>query len=267
MALINVPLFNFAYHQHPTWLEQVAAVAKPEPWGGNHKVLELYLRANFEIAKAQGKVFEDREKGVAFWRAGCLVNVTSDAVWLTYHRSTKDVPYWKLRNITTGDAPEGKSIRDFELKYDPPEFNREWLIHFEQGNIRHILSDTRNRKRLEDVFNPTLGGKFNEHLVFRAIYGEIQLKRKEELVLPQWYHGDYKFLMPLFLTQGDRVEITAALEPDPAMRRYVVRTLLLPHYAYAHARALVKSRASFADWMMLSEKELEKAVPTEEEED
>ena len=101
----------------------------------------------------------------------------------------------------------------------------------------------------------------------RSIYGEIQLKRKEELVLPQWYHGDYKFLMPLFLTQGDRVELTAALEPDPALRRYVVRTLLLPHYAYAHARALVKSRASFADWMMLSEEELEKAAAPEEEGD
>ena len=73
------------------------------------------------------------------------------------------------------------------------------------------------------------------------------------------------FLMPLFLTQSDRVELTAALEPDPTMGRYMVRTLLLPQYAYAYARALVKSRASFADWMMLSEDELNKAGADEDE--
>jgi hypothetical protein len=110
-----------------------------------------------------------------------------------------------------------------------------------------------------------MGGKLNDHLAFRAIYGEIQLKRKEEVVLPQWYGGEYQFLMPLFLTQPDRVELTAPLQPDPALKRYVVRTLLLPHFAYAGTRALVKSRANFADWMMLSEDEL-KAAPTEDDE-
>jgi hypothetical protein len=47
--------------------------------------------------------------------------------------------------------------------------------------------------------------------------------------------------------------------------QYIVRSLLLPPYAYAYARALVKSRASFADWMMLSEEELSQAVTNEEE--
>jgi hypothetical protein len=72
--------------------------------------------------------------------------------------------------------------------------------------------------------------------------------------------------MPLFLTQSERVELTAVLYPDPAMKRYVVKTLLLPWYGYAYARALVKSRASFADWMMLSEDELSKAAEEEDDE-
>lgn len=84
--------------------------------------------------------------------------------------------------------------------------------------------------------------------------------------MPQWYHGEYKFLMPLFLTQPDHVELTAALDPDPPMKRYIVRSLLLPHYAYSYARALVKSRASFADWMMLPEADLNSAVTDEEAE-
>ena len=47
------------------------------------------------------------------------------------------------------------------VKYEPPEFNPEWLIHFNQWNISHIMGDSRNQKRLVDVFNKALGGKFN----------------------------------------------------------------------------------------------------------
>ena len=261
-----VPLYGFGYHRHPAWLQEVAEVAKPEPWGRELKVLELYLRASFEIAKSQSKVCEDKSKNVAFWRPGGLVNVTSDPIWLIYKRNNRDFPRWQFNKVITGDAPLGQDGRAFALKYEPPEFNQNWLIHFNQWNITHIMGDSRNQDRLLDVFKSALGGKFNEHLIFRAIYGEIQLKRKEEVVIPQWYHGDYQFLMPLFLTQSDKVELTAVLQPDAVLKRYVVKTLLLPYFAYAYARAVVKSRASFADWMMLSEDELSKAAAEEEEE-
>lgn len=262
--MLNVPLFNFAYHPG-NWLKEIAKVAKSEPWGVNLKTLELYLRCNFEIAKEQRKIFEDKEKRVAFWRAGNLVNMTADPIWLLYNRNNRDEPFWKFDKVTTSDAPFGMEARQYEISYTPPPFNRDWSIHFEQASIQHILRDNRNKQRLEKVFSQSLGRNLNEHLIFRAIYGEIQLKRKEEVVLPQWYHGDYMYLMPLFLTQSDKVELTAALEPDPAMQRYSVRTLLLPYYAYAYARAIVKSRASFADWMMLSEDELNKAGNEDED--
>jgi hypothetical protein len=76
----------------------------------------------------------------------------------------------------------------------------------------------------------------------------------------------YGLPLPLFLTQGDKVDLTAVLEPDPPLKRYVVKTLLLPHFAYAYARSLVKSSASFADWMMLTEDELSKAAEEDEDE-
>jgi len=261
-----VPLYGFGFHHHPAWLQEVAEIAKPEPWGRELKVLELYLRASFEIAKSQAKVYEDKAKNLAFWRAGNLVNVTSDPVWLVYQRNNRDVPYWQLKKVVTGDAPASQDRAAFTLKFEPPEFDQNWLIHFDQWNITHIMGDSRNQQRLREVFDNALGGRFNEHLIFRAIYGELQLKRKEEVVIPQWYHGDYQFLMPLFLTQSDRVELTAVLRPDPTLKRYVVRTLLLPYFAYAYARAVVKSRTAFADWMMLSNEELSKAAADEEDE-
>lgn len=250
------PLYAFAWHPLSSW-EEIAKIAKPEPWGVNNKILELYVRASFEIAKNQGKVYEDRDRGVAFCRAGSLVNETSDPIWMTYRKNSRDTPYWQFHRAVTGGAPDGSDTSQWTLKYEPPEFNDDWPIHFEQRSIQHIMSDAENRSRLELVFGNAMGGKLNDHLAFRAIYGEIQLKRREGVVIPQWHAGEYQFLMPLFLTQPDRVELTAPLQPDPALRRYVVRTLLLPFFAYAGARALVKSRANFADWMMLPEDELQ----------
>lgn len=264
----DVPLFNFAWHPVPKWLEKVAKISKSEPWGKNYKVLELYLRANFEIAKQQSKVYEDPKKNIAFWRAGSLVNLASDPIWLIYKGNKRsDQQPWSFKDVYTGNSPiPDIDAREYHITYGLPEFHSDWPIHFEQPNIEHILRDLENRKRLEDIFRTALKGKFNEHLIFRAIYGEIELKRKEGVVISQWYNGDYQFLMPLYLTQADKVEMTAALQPDPVQCRYTVKTLLLPAYAYAYARTLVKSRASFADWIMLSEEELNE-VGTEEAEE
>jgi hypothetical protein len=238
-----------------------------EPWGAepSFKVLELYLRANFEIAKEQQKVYEDKDRKHAFWRAGKLVNMTSDPLWLCYVRNTRDNPPWKFDRVVAGPAPGKEDTERYQLTYDPPEFTREWDVSFPQANLEHMLEDDINRIRLERVFASALRGEFNPHLAFRAIYGEIQLKRKEEVVIPTWYGGGYQFLMPLYLTQSSKVELTAALHPNPPMRRYEVRTLLLPPFAYAHARAVVKSRAHFANWLMLSDEEIN-TVSREDEE-
>ncbi len=223
------------------------------------------MRANYEIAKEIGKVYESKKDNIAFWRAGWLMNITSDPLWLVYHKNQRDEPYWRFKDVITGDIPvEGLNPNEFLIKYEPPEFHSDWLIHFDQWNIDHILGDSTNQNRLVSVFDGVFSNKFNPHLVFRAIYGEIQLKRKEEVVLPQWYHGEYQYLMPLFLLSPDKVSLTAALTADLVMRRYQVRTLLLPQFAYAYARAIIKSRAQFADWMMLSEEDLNKTMIDED---
>lgn len=250
----DIALYQFGYHDGK-WLEDIEKVAKKEPWGKDHKILELYLRANFEIAKLQGKVYEDKTEGLAFWKAGSLVNMTSDPIWLEYKRNTKGTSYWYFDKIITGIPPKG-SVDDYSFIYNPPKFNRSWSIHFNQYNINHILGDDANKKRLENVFK-SIFKSYSEYIAFRVIYAEIELKRKEESVIPQWYMNDYQFLMPLYLTQGNKVEMTAVLSQDPTNKRYIVKTLLLPNYAYAYARAIVKSRTMFADWIQISDADLE----------
>lgn len=195
------------------------------------------------------------------------MNITSDPIWIVYRKNNRGgEQYWAFHRVQTGDAPNGNDPKKYEIDYQIPEFNTDWSIYFEQQNISHILQDSSNRKRLEEVFGDYLAN-FNEHLIFRAIYGEIQLKRKEGTVLPQRYHGEYAFVMPLFLTQPSKVDLTAALAPDMTMKRYVVKTLLLPYYAYAYTRSVVKSRDMFAEWMLLSEDDLEKAQERDDEDE
>lgn len=260
------PLYNFAFHPEG-WLDTIAKQTKSEPWGKDNKVLDLYLKAAFEITKQQNKVYEDETGGLAFWKAGYLVNEMSDPIWLVYQSNRRsDKQKWVFKNVHSGSCPvSGRDTDEFQVKIILPEFNQSWSIHISQQNIDHIYKDAENVKRLESVFGKDLAK--NKHLIFRTVLGEIELNRKSETVIPQWYFGDYQFLMPLFLTQPEKVELAATLTPNPSMKRYEIKTLLLPHYSYAYARALVKNRAAFASWMLLTESELNTTYTETEEDD
>ena len=255
----NIPLFDFATHPVPKWLEEIAATAKEEPWGKKYKVLELYLRANYEIAKQQGKVYENDAKNIAFWKPGYLVSRTMDPMWIIYEKNTeKNAPKskqkWMYKKVLTGRAPmENINAEDYQVKYDFEDFNPQWEIFIDQRNFNHIVNE--NVSRLVKVFGKE--NAENSHLLFRAIYGELMLAKKEAAtVISQWYAGDYQFLMPLYLTQSDKVELTAALSIDRTMKRYQLRTLLFPAYAYAYARSVVKSRSQLGAWITFPEQEI-----------
>lgn len=248
----NVALFDFAYHGQD-WLAKIADVAKGEPWGKDLKVLELVLRANFEIAKQQNRVYENPEKGVAFWKPGYMVSKAADQLWLIYEKNKEGRKQkWAFKHVCVGYNPiqEPLNAADYQIKYEPKEFNPAWDIFIDQKHLSHILSE--NKPRLESVFGKEMAK--NSHLLFRAIYGEIMLEKKEATtIIPQWYSNEYQFLMPLYLTQSEKVELTAALTIDNIMQRYQLRTLLHPTYAYAYARAVVKSRAQFGAWLTLDD--------------
>ena len=251
----EVALYTFANHA-PGWIEKIRPNLKSESWGKDHKILELYLRANFEIAKQQQKVFEDESNGFAIWRAGYLVTPSMDPVWMFYEKN--DPRYsqkWNFVQVKIGEAPiAGVDVSRYSVTYTPPEFDPTWDIYIDPRNFSHILAD--NRDRLSGVLGEEVTN--NPHRLFRTIYGEIMLERKEAAgVIPQWYMGGYNFLMPLYLTEPDTVDLTAALTIDETMKRYQLRTLLLPHYAYANARAIVKSKTQFASWAMLDERTLD----------
>lgn len=245
----EIALFTFANHA-PGWLETVHENLRTEEWGKNLKVLELYLRANFEIAKQQDKVYEGDE--IAIWRAGHLVSPAMDPVWLQYKLNDRRYPQkWNFEKVLIGNEPL-KNIcnSDYSVTYTPPEFNPEWEIYIDPRSFQeHILGH--NLERLVSALGREAAE--NPHRLFRTIYGEIMLGKKEAAgVMPQWYMNGYNFLMPLFLTRPNKVDLTAALMINETMKRYELKTLLLPSYAYANARSIVRSPAQFASWIVLN---------------
>ena len=136
----QVALYTFGNHS-PGWLETVHENLKAEPWGKNLKVLELYLRINFEIAKQQQKVYEDDSAGIAIWRAGFLVTPTMDPVWMYYERNNPKYPQkWNFKGVKIGETPlQGITvdISNYSVKYDPPEFKPKWEIYIDPRNFKH----------------------------------------------------------------------------------------------------------------------------------
>lgn len=261
----EVPLFTFANHG-PNWLDEVASKTFDEPWGKDNKILEIYLRANFEIARQQGKVYENESQNLAFWRPGFLVNPIMTPIWMVYEKN--DPRYkqkWNFCDVVEGDTPAtGITGKDYSLTYEYPEFNPEWDIYIDTQNQKHFIEA--NNDRLVSVLGKEAAS--NEFRAFRTIYGEIMLERKNAAnIIPQWYNHTYNFLMPLYLTQSDKIDLFAALTIEEAKCRYHLRTLLYPHYAYANARAVVKSRSQFALFSLLKASDLDNASYADKNED
>jgi len=249
-------LFNFAYHPMDSWLETVKDNIKAEPWGKGLYLLKKYIQVNFEIAQKQGKVYENPDDNIALWRPGYLINEVADPVWLKYVRNRKssDVK-WFFSGVCSGDSPhKGVHIEDYQIDYKIPEFNYSWRMFLDQQSLDHIFEDEQNFFRLKQVFGDEISQ--NRHLIFRVLFGEISLQQRDVLAIPQWYHGDYHFLVPLFLTQPNHMELAATLTPNEKLNRYDISTLLLPGQAYGSARPVARSRKILPQWLQLTKDEI-----------
>lgn len=250
------PLFNFAYHPYDSWLETVRENIKAEPWGQGLYILKKFLQVNFEIAQSQGKIYENFDDGVAFWRPGYLINEVADPVWLKYirNRKSQDVK-WFFNGVCSGDSPyRGVNIEDFQIRYEIPEFDYSWRMFLDQQSLDHIFEDPQNYYRLKQVFGEDISK--NRHLIFRVLFGEISLQQRDVLAVPQWYHGGYHFLVPLFLTQPNQMELAATLTPNEKLNRYDISTLLLPGQAYGSVRPVARSRKILPQWLQLSSEDI-----------
>lgn len=248
MALRETPLYTFGFHQHPDWLVELERIAKKEPWGKDHKILELYLRANFEIAQSQNKVYiSDTE---AYWRAGHLSTETGDPIWIKYRLNNREGKQkWVFDKFAIGLSPiQEISIEDMTVSYNPPDFFPSWSLLITPNSFEHIVDE--HKSRLEAVLGKNACD--NSDFLFKAIYGELELRKKDGDAIPQWYWSQYQFLLPMSITNNKEIQLVATLSPIIESKQYQVRSILPPEYAYAYARAVVKYRTRILGWMELS---------------
>lgn len=234
----------------------VARFAVPEDWGGDLRVLEAYLEANFELAYMQGRVVTEPER-YSYWRAGRLLSLTGEPITIVCVRNKVEdrQPFFFVRvcvgqrfNVTvdgedvTLDAPPPP-------EYEPPEFRPDYFLRY---NFDHYLGD--HSERIEP-FAPGL----NNYQRFLFIYGAINQAKLHwsDLVVPSWYRdrnataGRYQWLLPLFLRVEDhslKPDLIATLDPDDELMHYSIRTLILPEWAFPHARAINKGGGQFRHW-------------------
>lgn len=254
---LKMKLREFANHNMPHILEELKKSLMTEPWGTNYKILSQYINVNFEIAYSEGKIYEDEEKNIAFWKVGNLVSLAGDPLWFIYEKNTRGTQTWNFKRTYYGVvlpiSDTSKLIDDYQLQYQTPRFYSSWQFVLEPETVEHIMEE--NKSRLESVFGVELSQ--NGHMLFRTILGELELQKKRSDVMNQWYYGKYQFLMPLYLKSPDKVSLTATLEPLDDTKQYKVRTLLYPEYAYPHVRAVVKNRSAITGWMSVDDAELQ----------
>lgn len=249
-------LKEFANHNMPVILSDLKSTLMVEPWGRDNKILSTYINVNFEIACEEEKIYENEANDIAFWKVGNLVSIAGDPLWFVYCLNPRDEQKWNFKKTYYGilpPVPDGdKTIDDYQIQYRIPTFHSSWQFTLEPRTVEHIMLE--NKSRLVYVFGEDLAN--NEHMLFRTIFGELELQKKRSDIMAQWYYGKYQFLMPLYLKSPDEVSLTATLEPLDEIQQYKVRTLLYPEYAYPHIRAVVKNRSAITGWMNINDDEL-----------
>ncbi len=250
-------LKEFANHNMSYILTDLKNSLMSEPWGANSKILSQYINVNFEIAYSEGRIYENKEQGIAFWKVGNLVSLAGDPLWFIYKLNSRGTQIWDFKKAHFGSllpfSNLNKLIDDYQIQYQTPSFYSSWQFVLEPPTVEHIMN--KNKERLVSVFGVELA--LNSHMLFRTILGELELQKKRSDVMNQWYFGKYQFLMPLYLKNPDKVSLTATLEPLEDVKQYKVRTLLYPEFAYPHVRAVVKNRSAITGWMSVDDAELQ----------
>ncbi len=253
--------FSFMPHKTPTrsedYVDYVAKFALSENWGLNNTHLERYIDYNFELAYVQGLVHEATDKSFALWRVGNLVTRDNEPISIlcTRNRQEGKQPYYFTRVFNTRrievvmDGTRTIVPVPASPMYAVPDYQSSYDLTY---NFDHYLID--NRERAEVAL-----ANLTENQRFLCIYAAALLahKRSGLSAVPQWYRdrnadqGSYQWLLPLHINSGNidqKPDLVATLVPADTHGEYAMKTLLLPEWAYPHARAISSRDPQFRAW-------------------
>lgn len=261
--LIQTDLFSFAFI--PAWLDQLdklAELALPEPWrfirpsyeskNTDTPILERYLNFVFKKQAIEyvnssnqhevDRVFHIRNEFACFHTG--LYTQNLKAIYMCFERNKRkdSLLDWFFKGWADENAallryveplPERPSFAawDYGRSYCP-----EWEIRV---NVDHILRDEENIARLPKE----LQSAWNLPLLLETA---VELGRRlaaiyPTIVVPQGYQGRVQYLLPLFLTNGERPDLAMALSVMDGY--YIGHTCLTLEMSYLNARLLARPTA------------------------
>lgn len=263
--MISENMFDMAYI--PNWKEQLSALqrmAAPEPWRyktpafvrknmDNH-ILEKYMSAIFRslVLDYQNAKSSDEARqylcvhsGYICFHTGLLTHRFKSIYGFLERNRMPGRFEWVLRGFYDGAA---SALRNVEKLPEKPFSNyRQKQYGFCPNqeirvNTDHILDDPINLMRIPE----SIRGFPNLCLLLEA--GVETARRKAEfspsLVIPQVFHGNVQYLLPISLTDPNATDLAMTLSPMDGY--YVGSTCLTLEMAYSNARLLERP---IAPWL------------------
>ena len=248
-------LFNYAFcggeQGFSNMLEYLASIAEEEPWTFDESapniILKKYIIGTFSQCYKQNKILTSNDNSC--FNTGLLTPNGNDIIGLFEKNNRTNSQPWYFKGFKEKshrdflDAfPEVPQLASYTTNYQDFYFNPNYQIVV---NNDHILDD--NWERIHSVIN------FYKCVVKALLFGAIEeaklkIKRNIRLVVPQYYHDEIMYLLPIKLPIADsKYEIMALAVERTDTNQYRANTIFTKEMAYEKARLLMKPESN---WLM-----------------
>lgn len=264
----RLPLFCFAYMGDPqAWLDQLAELAKDEPWDYRHispesrpyrtdkPILWSYLVYTFarlqeENERDGDKVFIASAGGRewACFNTGLITDLQQEifALFVSDNSPTvqREGNVQRLERFCVGSDrllldrfPKLPKLANY---FDDPTvllYDRRLELHID---VEHVVRDNLDR------FPPAI--RASEHIARQLLNNatidtEQRVYRNYKTAIPQYFHGSVQLLLPLCLESPDRADLALVVSRHRGVDDqgyYRGETVLTLDYAYNNARLLTR---------------------------
>lgn len=234
-------------------LNHLAEIAEPEVWTFDNEkpnnILKKYIIQTFCQCYKQSKVIESEDGNYSCFNTGLLTPNGNDILALFQKNDWENKQPWVLKGFKDKCSreildifPNTPELAQYTDKYEELFFNPNIDIII---NADHILDD--NWERIEEVV--PLGKSIVKTLLTGVIEeAKIRIKRNLRLVVPQFYHDEIMYLVPIRIPIDDNKYVTMALAVEKTkMGLYRANTIFTKEMAYEKARLLMKPESN---WLM-----------------
>lgn len=232
-------------------LNYLANMAEPEKWSFDvsdpNSILRKYILNTFSQCKKQDKVMNSSDGNHSCFNTGLLTPNGNDIIALFEKNDRADAQPWKLKGFRDVCAreildifPETPQLAEYTTNYEELYFNPEYNIII---NADHILDD--NWDRINEIIN------MNKAIVRTLLTGVIEeakkrIKRNLRLVVPQFYHDEIMYLVPIRIPiDDDKYETMALAVEKTDTNQYRANTIFTKEMAYEKARLLMKPESNW----------------------